>query len=649
MLVEKTLIIDAKEKFGEKAAGIIAKDLDIQNYDEENLKGSCPFGHSDSTPSLIWDSKANSYHCFSCGKNYGIVDHYMSFYRMTFLDAIKKLFSETETTYRFGEKGVKTDREYKYPKYENIGVRTRVEEYLVGFRNLSVETLDYCDVTEDAHGNVVFNFYDENDVLTLVKYRPSRTTKAKESKSWCQVGADSKNILFNMNRIDPTKPLVLVEGEIDCLSLIEAGYKNCVSIPLGVQNSKYIEENFDWFEQFDKIIVWFDNDNPGLNGRKEACSRLGTWRTYFIDLPKTLEKDGQEQEVKDANSVLHHFGKQKIFDIIDTAQEVPIANVIDLYDVPEFDIETADGIYPSSPELKEYIYKYLLGTVLILTGRNGNGKSVFLNQEFIVEPLNQGKDIFVYSAEMGRPLLRNWIDLALVGRDNVKLKNGTIHQIEPTALKKMRDWYKGRVFVYDDDKDLSADSILDRLETVIRRNGVKVAIFDNLLTIDLPVSPGSDIWQEQKKFMVRLINFAAKYNIFIVLVAHPKKTTEFRRLTSDDVGGVGAITNLAHYVLSIHRYSKTEREGTKGQNGKFKAGLEPKKFDCVIDLFKNRVTGHSNKEIEQYFDYQSYRFYRTPKELWKRYKWDERGNDDLPTTDPNKHESVPDIFADEDV
>lgn len=645
MLVEKPLIIEAKEKLGEQGAFIIAKDLALEGWDEINLKSLCAF-HKEDSGSFIWNKKENSFKCFGCGKVYGIVDHYMSFYKLTFLDAIKKLFQQTGTIYRFGEKGVKDNRNYKYPTYDCVGTREKVEKYLVDYRNLSVDTLDYCDVQEDSHGNVVFNFYDENDVLTLVKYRPSRNTTKTEDKTWCQKGADSKNILYNMNRIDPTKPLIITEGEIDCLSVIESGYKNCVSIPLGAQNSKYIEENFDWLEQFDKIIIWFDNDISGVHARKEACSRLGTWKTYFIDLPKEIEKDGVMIPVKDANAVLHNFGTQKVLDIIDTAQEVPIENIVDLYDVPDFDIESAAGFYPSSEELRGYIYKYLLGTVLILTGRNGNGKSVFLNQEFIVEPLNQGMDVFVYSAEMGKPILKSWIELVLAGRENVTLINSTVHKIADEAKKKMREWYKNRIFVYDNDKDLSADSILDRLETVIRRNGVKVAILDNLLTIDLPISQGSDVWQEQKKFMVRLINFAAKYNVFIVLVAHPKKTVEFRRLTSDDVGGVGAITNLAHLVLSIHRYTKKEREGTKGQNGKFKAGFEPKKHDCVIDLFKNRITGHANKEIEQYFDYPSYRFYGNPKELWKRYKWD---NNDAPLRmdDPNSHESLPELLKED--
>lgn len=639
MLIEKEKIIEAKKKLGEEAAIIIAKDLELKEWDENNLKSLCYF-HNEDSPSMVWFKENNIFKCFGCGKTYDIVDHYMSFYHMTFLDAIKKLFEQTKIPYRFGEKGVKDNREYRYPKYDSCGSRINVEEYL-NLRKISKETLDYCDVQEDSHKNIVFNFYDSNDVLTLVKYRPSRKINNGEDKTWCQVGADSRNLLFNMNRVDPTKPLIITEGEIDALSVIESGYKNCVSIPLGAQNTKWVSENYDWLDQFDKIICWFDNDVPGVTARKEACSRLGTWRTYFIDLPKEIEQDGKKIKVKDANEVLYKFGHQKVLDIIDTAQEVPITNVIDLYDIPDFDIESAPGFYSSSKELGEYIYKYLLGTVLVLTGRNGNGKSVFLNQEFIVEPLNQGLDVFVYSGEMGKPILRNWIELPLVGRDNVELKNGTIHKIDKAAQKEVREWYKGRVFVYDNDKDLTADSIIDRLETVVRRNGVKVAIFDNLLTIDLPVPQGSDIWQEQKKFMVRLINFASKYNIFIVLVAHPKKTVEFRRLTSDDIGGPGAFSNLAHYVLSIHRYTKKEKEGTKDLKGRYKVGMEPQKYDCVIDLFKNRITGHANKEINQYFDYLSYKFYSTPEELWKRYRWDKRGNDNLPKHDPNKHEIVP--------
>ena len=56
------------------------------------------------------------------------------------------------------------------------------------------------------------------------------------------------------------------------------------------------------------------------------------------------------------------------------------------------------------------------------------------------------------------------------------------------------------------------------------------------------------------------------------------------------------------------------------KKGGYKEGKEPIPYDVVIDVLKNRYTGKID-EAQEYFDYNSYRFYNTPKELWKRYGW----------------------------
>ena len=120
------------------------------------------------------EREENSFHCFGeCGINYGIIDHYIQFYKLTYLQAVERLFEETDTSFLFGEKGVKTDRDYKYPHHEDCGNREKVESYL-GLRKISSATLNYADICQDEYGNVVFHYYDTNDVLTAVKYRPSR-------------------------------------------------------------------------------------------------------------------------------------------------------------------------------------------------------------------------------------------------------------------------------------------------------------------------------------------------------------------------------------------------------------------------------------------------------------------------------------------
>ena len=72
MIVSKEEIQKAKEKLGIKNAEWIAEILEIEQFDERNLKGLCPF-HNEDTPSFIYDKKRYQDHCFgACGRSYDI-------------------------------------------------------------------------------------------------------------------------------------------------------------------------------------------------------------------------------------------------------------------------------------------------------------------------------------------------------------------------------------------------------------------------------------------------------------------------------------------------------------------------------------------------------------------------------------------------
>ena len=644
MLVSKELIIEAKKTLGKKATFIISKDLKLEKFDEINLKSLCPF-HNEDTPSFIWNQNLNNFHCFSCQKNYDIIDHYMSFDKMTFLDAVQKLFKETDTEFYFGEKGIKTHKNYIYPTYDKNENRKEVEDYLQ-LRKISKETLDYCDVQQDDNHNIVFNFYDSNDVLTLVKYRPAKKIEHGETKTWCQVGAGHKPLLFNMNHIDTTKSLLITEGEIDCLASIESGYTNSVSIPLGAGNTGWIEENFEWLEQFDKIIVWSDNDDAGIKMRKEVCHRLGVYRTLYVDLPQTIkDKNGKEISVKDTNEVLFFFGKDKVIDFIENAQEFPIDGVTDLYDIEDFDLEKAPGLYSGLDSIDNIIYKFLFGSVVLVTGKRGSGKSTLVNQIFISEALNQGYNVFVYSDEIDSKLLKSWIELNMAGPEKVKMKSVAkegatkfIHIIDAQARKEIREWYKERVSVYTAPTN-DVDYILDKAIATTRKHGTKIWVIDNLMTLNIGDTV-QDIWLKQKEFIVKLNKLAIQYNVLAVLVAHPRKLQTGIEVGADDVAGAAALGNVAPYIMSVRRIDDKDKKGEKQYNkSTYKSGKEPIEEDAEITFLKNRYTGKlGNARI--FFDYDAYRFYKTPSELWKRYKWN-NDKTPVPTHDRNKHSEIP--------
>ncbi len=60
-----------------------------------------------------------------------------------------------------------------------------------------------------------------------------------------------------------------------------------------------------------------------------------------------------------------------------------------------------------------------------------------------------------------------------------------------------------------------------------------------------------NLYQAQSAFVHRLKRIAVKYDVAVILVAHPRKTKE--NFTNDDVSGSGDITNRVDTVLAYSR------------------------------------------------------------------------------------------------
>ena len=373
MIIEKEKIQLAKEKLGDRNAEIIRDVLLVENWDEKNKKGCCPF-HNENTPSFIYNPKKLNAHCFGCSRTVDVIDAYM-YSGKTYMEAVQLLFEEAKIPYSFGELGVRTQAQYRYPKAVPLNDKTHVYEYLQK-RGISKKTIDDADVREDEHGNIVFNYYDINDVLMMIKYRPShkidKTTG--EVKSWCQKDADTCPLLFNMNRVNTEQPLLITEGEIDTLAAIEAGWTNAVSVPLGSQNTHWIEHNYEWLEQFSEIIICSDNDEAGIKMRKEVVPRLGSWRTKYIDIPLTVSLPGNPSKsvaVKDLNEILYWCGKQKVMELILNAQESGVPSVTNVSEIRDVDLEDIDGVETGIKELDKEIMRLFYGTLTVVSGKPG--------------------------------------------------------------------------------------------------------------------------------------------------------------------------------------------------------------------------------------------------------------------------------------
>lgn len=611
MIIDKELIEQAKEKLGDKNAILIAELLNLEGFDEKNLKALCPF-HGEKTPSFVYDKKHYCFHCFGCGQNVDIIDVLIQ-KGYTFLSSIQKLFEYADIDYSFGEKNVKTKTQFKYPKDE-YGDLDQVFKYWEK-RGISKETIKYLDFGSDSYSNTVFRYYDTNDVLTMVKYRPSRSINKGEIKNWKQGDSDKVHLLFNMNRVNPKYPLLIIEGEGDAASAIEAGYFNTVSIPFGAHDFHWIEENWDWLEQFENIIIGSDNDDAGNKMRKECIYRLGSWRTKYLEYPKEkITEKGSKIPIKDMNDTLQAFGKSYVMNMILNAKDTPVESVIDFSEVEDIDISTIDGITTGIETLDKELMRLFYGTFNILTGVNGGGKSSFLGQ-LTCNSIDQGKDVWMYSGEMPNYLTKNWIDSIFAGSRNVDEHNNTYgstyYTVRKEAKKNISNYYKKHFYLYKDECTNDIDDIKKSMEDCVRKFGCKLFIIDNMSSLNLSCTDDSK-WQKQVDLINWLISFARKYHVVVFLVIHPKKIETMRRLTKFDVQGMGTSVDLAHRLFSLYRVQKKEKEDPKN----------PVKYDVILDVLKDRLRGREGLDIGIFYDNKSRRFYTNEKEYDKKYLWD---------------------------
>lgn len=613
--IDADKIREAKEKLGDRNAEIMASLLNLKDYDEKNKKACSPY-RNEKTPSFIYDSQTYRFHDFGGeGITVDLIDVLMQ-QGHTYLQACKKLFEYAGIEYAFGEEGVKTRHQYKYPEETPINAKEKVYEYL-GKRGISRDTVDYLDIREDDHGNCVLNYYDTNDVLTMKKLRPARTInkEKKEPKCWCEKGCDTTPLLFNMNRINTSQPLLITEGEFDAASAIEAGYFNTVSIPLGAGNFSWIEENFDFLEQFDSIILASDNDKAGEKMRKECIYRLGSWRTKYIEYPEFKELSGGRRiPIKDMNDTLQAFGAGYVMSMIINAKDTPVDSVVDFADVEDIDISTIDGIETGIQEFDQEMMRLFYGSFNIVTGTNGSGKSSFLGQ-LTCNSIEQGKDVWMYSKELPNYMTKNWIDSIFAGVRNVdEHTNNTgskYYTIRRDVKKRIDEYYRGHFKLYKDEWGNTLDDIKKSMEDCVRKYGCKLFIIDNLTAINFDCTD-NEKWSKQVDLVNYCIQFAQKFHVTVILVIHPKKIETYRRLTKFDVQGLGSIVDLAHRLISLYRVQKKEKEDPQN----------PIKYDVICDILKDRLRGKEGLEVGMYYSDASRRFYTNKKEYDRQYSWD---------------------------
>lgn len=466
----------------------------------------------------------------------------------------------------------------------------------------------YQITVQNEHENVlVFPFYDENGKLQFVKYRDTQYSKEKGgNKEWCEAG--TKPILFGMNQCnDKFDQLIITEGQIDSISVAEAGFENVVSVPTGAKGFTWVPYCWDWMNRFEEIIVFGDFEKGHISLLDELKSRLK------ITVKHVREED--YLDCKDANDILRKYGIDQIKKCIENAVTVPISRVIELSDVEDVDIFKLEKLQTGINQLDKLLYGGLpFGGVVLISGKPGEGKSTLASQ-IMNTAVEQGYKCFAYSGELPNYLFKAWMDFQIAGPQHIFEYQNRFgdknFNISKTNRNLISDWYRGKYFLYDNraiDGD-EKESLVETIESVIMQYGVQVILLDNLMTaIDLEEVHGDDKYERQSLFIKRLSRIALKHNVLILLVAHKRKNN-FSKNENDEVSGSGDITNLALITLAYEK----DKDLDDSQR--------------ILKVSKNRLFGkvNTNGWILD-FDEKSKRIYGYGDDLNHDYGWDKQSD-----------------------
>lgn len=246
-------------------------------------------------------------------------------------------------------------------------------------------------------------------------------------------------------------------------------------------------------------------------------------------------------------------------------------------------------------------------SLTILTGEPGAGKSTLINQ-IIAENVHEKNNCFLYTGELDNSDAIHWLKRAVVNEYHIKeftnRHGAKYYDISDYTWDLISQWLDEKLFIPHDEFIANKTNVLTVLEEMVVSKGVKLIILDNLMTLN--VGDSDKQYQEQKQICLQLKQMAKKYDIAIILVAHPKKPgdknkgKEKPKASMYDVLGASEIVNISDNVLRIERADDFTE----------------------LMVLKNRWGGTVNRSFNLAFDKRRSRFYTDGSELKKDYGYD---------------------------
>ena len=425
-------------------------------------------------------------------------------------------------------------------------------------RNIKADTCKKYGVTVkiDSMGNITNHYYPYHDKQGAKIGTKTRFTKLKE---FSIQGNTKYSGLFGEHLFSKNKYIIITEGELDALSAYQMfktdKYETpVVSIKNGITSAvKDVKNSLDWLEQFDNVIVNFDNDEQGKEGALKVAELFSPGKCKIMHLPNDFKDASDCLSKNKIQTYVKAFWDAKVF------APDGIINANSLFD--EITKPTIKSFvqYPFE-ELNKITYGIRPSELVTFTAGSGLGKTQVM-REIIHHIIKSTQD------NIGLLMLEETPVITSKGLMSIEA-NQRLHLPDVHLSKEEMKTYfdktvgTGRVFMFDHFGSNSIDNIVSRVRFLAKGLDCKYIVIDHVSIIVSDQSHG-DERRALDEIMTRLRTLVQETGVAMMVVSHLRRPDgkgheEGAATSLSQLRGSASIGQLSDIVIGLERDAQND-------------------------------------------------------------------------------------------
>ena len=386
---------------------------------------------------------------------------------------------------------------------------------------------------------IQFNYFSKLNEYTNTKFRTG-------NKGFKLI-KDAKLTFYNLDKIDFTQRIYIVEGEIDCMTLSQCSFKNVLSVPngasVGSNRMEYFDDVSEDIFSCPEVYLCLDNDIAGRSLREDLADRIGKEKCKYVEF----------RDCKDANDCLNKYDLQSVIVSISEAKPFPLEGVYTISDMSdEIDDLYYNGLDKGvSLNIDGFNLNIVKGYLSIVTGIPSHGKSEWVDNICVHLRRHHNWSGAFYSPE-NKPTRLHFSKIArkIVGKN--WMGNDKMSILDVNSVKKYLD---KKIWFIKPEKDFTLKSILDHAKRTKLMHGLDYFVIDAWNKLEHK-NDGST--NAIGKDLDELASFCELNNVHCFLVAHPTKMKKsdgknFDVPTLYDINGSSNFYNKADNGICVYR------------------------------------------------------------------------------------------------